>query len=196
MPPPDGRDATYDDLRAYPEKMHAEIIDGRVVVSAESPLPRHSKAQGALVYFIAGPFEHEHGFGGPGGWWIFTDVDVQFGNHVVRPDLAGWRRERLPEPNDRPITVTPDWIAEIISPSNEAHDRVTKRRLYAEQGVPHYWIVDPEARTLEALTLEAGRWVDAGSFDESASARVAPFAAVELPVARLFLPRTAGDAAR
>ena len=118
-------------------------------------------------------------------------MDVQLGKHVVRPDLAGWRRSRLPEPNVRPIAVTPDWICEVVSPSNEAHDRVTKRRIYAEQGVLHYWIVDPVARTLEALALESGRWVDAGSFDESANARVPPFEAVELPVGRLFLPAAA-----
>jgi len=189
MPPPDGRDPTYEDLRAYPEKVHAEIIDGRIVVTAESPLPRHSKAQVALSHLIGGPFDVDDGFGGPGGWWIFADVDVQLGKHVVRPDLAGWRRERLTDPHTRPISMNPDWVVEIVSPSNEAHDRVTKRRIYAAQGVSHYWIVDPEERTLEALTLESKRWVDAGSFDETANARIIPFEAVELPVGRLFLPR-------
>jgi Uma2 family endonuclease len=189
MAPPDGRDATYDDLRAYPEQVHAEIIDGQIVVNAESPLPMHSKSQRALGRFIGGPFDDDDGFDGPGGWWIFLDIDIRLGKHVMRPDLAGWRRERLVDPNVRPITVTPDWLCEVTSPSNEAHDRVTKRRLYAENGVPHYWIVDPAARTLEALTLEAGRWVDAGSFDETATARIPPFESVELPVGRLFLPR-------
>src|SRR5690242_11346973 len=56
----------------------------------------------------------------------------------------------------------PDWVAEVLSESNEAHDRVTKRRIYAEHGVSHYWIIDPEARTIEALALDHGRWVDAG----------------------------------
>jgi hypothetical protein len=189
MPPPDGRDATYADLGAFPESVRAEIIDGRIVTTAEGALPVHSKAQGSLRRFVGGPFDDDDGFDGPGGWWIFIDVDIQLGKQVVRPDLSGWRRERLPEPNVRPITVTPDWICEVVSPSNEAHDRVTKRRVYAEQGVAHYWIIDPVARTLEALTLESGRWVDAGSFDETANARIAPFEAVELPVGRLFLPK-------
>ena len=108
---------------------------------------------------------------------------------MVRPDLSGWRRERLPKPDVRPIPIAPDWVCEILSPSNEAHDRVTKRRLYAEHGIAHYWLVDPEARVLEAFTLREGRWVDAGTFDDTDVARIAPFEAVELAIGRLFLPR-------
>jgi Uma2 family endonuclease len=171
-----------------PEQVRAEIIGGQIV-TLPAPRPRHSKPQGALRRFVGGPYDDDDGFGGPGGWWIFVEVDVQLGSEVVRPDLSGWRRARLPDPDVRPITVAPDWICEVLSASNEAHDRVTKRRIYAEHGVAHYWIVDPEARTLEALTLEQGRWVDAGSFDETATARIAPFTEVELPIGRLFLPR-------
>ncbi len=179
---------TYADLLALPEGERAEILDGHVV-TAPAPRPRHSRPQRALGRFIGGPFDDDDGFGGPGGWWIFVEVDVLLGPHVVRPDLSGWRRERLPEPDQRPIAVTPDWVCEILSASDPARDRVTKRRIYAEHGVLHYWIVDPDARTLEASSLEAGRWVDAGSFDDSETARIAPFEAVELPVGRLFLPR-------
>jgi Uma2 family endonuclease len=180
--------AQYEDLAALPSEVRAEIIDGEIA-TLPAPRPRHSKPQGALRRFIGGPFDDDDGFGGPGGWWIFVEVDVQLGDDVVRPDLSGWRRERLIEPDTRPIAVVPDWICEVLSESNEAHDRVTKRALYAKHGVAHYWIVDPEALTLEALTLERGRWVDAGSFDVSATARIAPFESIELPVGRLFLPR-------
>jgi Uma2 family endonuclease len=183
------RQPTYQDLRALPEDVRAEIIAGEIS-TLPSPRPRHSKSQGALRNFIGGPYDDDDGYGGPGGWWIFIEVDIQLGPDVVRPDLAGWRRARLPQPDVRPITVAPDWICEVLSPANEAHDRVTKRRIYAEHGVAHYWIVDPDARTLEALTLENGRWVDAGSFDDQAQARIAPFTEVMLPVGRLFLPRT------
>jgi len=88
--------------------------------------------------------------------------------------------------------VRPDCICEILSPSNAATDRVKKRRLYAEHGVPHYWLVDPFARTLEALRLQDGGWVDAGSHDDSSVARVPPFDEVEIPVGRLFPPEGAG----
>lgn len=182
------RYATYADLLALPDEVRAEILDGEIT-TLPAPRPRHSKSQGAIRNFIGGPFDDDDGFGGPGGWWIFVEVDVQLGGNIVRPDLAGWRRERLPEPDVRPISVTPDWVCEILSDSNEAHDRVTKRRLYAAHCVDHYWIVDPLARTLEAFSLEGNRWVEAGSFDELATARIPPFEAVELPIGRLFLPR-------
>lgn len=182
--------ATYEDLVALPDDVRAEILCGEIR-ALPAPRPRHSKAQRALGNFIGGPFDDDDGHGGPGGWWIFVEIDVRFGDDVLRPDLSGWRRERLSVPDVRPIEVIPDWVCEVVSESNEARDRVTKRRIYAAHGVPHYWIVDPQARTLEALALEGGRWVDAGSFDESHAARIPPFDAVTLSVARLFLPRDA-----
>jgi Uma2 family endonuclease len=187
--------ATHDDLLSLPEDVRAEILGGELIVSP-SPLPRHSKSQGSMRRFIGGPFDDDDGHGGPGGWWIFADVDVRLAKHdVVRPDLAGWRRERLPRPgNVRPIDVVPDWICEVISPSTAALDRVKKRALYARHGVGHYWMVDPEARTLEALELDGGRWVEVGAWDESARVRIPPFAELELELGRLFLPRDADGA--
>ena len=181
---------TYEDLLAAPEDAKAEIVEG-VLETLPSPLPRHSRVQGSLRSLIGRAFDDDDGRGGPGGWWIFLEVDVRLAvNDIVRPDLVGFRRERLPDPWDqRPIDVRPDWVCEVLSPSNVAHDRVTKRRLYARHGVPFYWIVDPDAGTLEALRLTDGVWVDAGTFDASSIARVPPFEAVELEVGRLFPPR-------
>jgi Uma2 family endonuclease len=157
-----------------------------------SPLPEHSRAQGGLARAIGGPFDDGDGRGGPGGWWILQEIDVRLGIHdVVRPDVVAWRRDRLPNPwGIRPIEIVPDWICEIVSPSNEANDRVKKRRLYAAAGVAFYWIVDPAARTLEASRLVSGVRVDAGSFDDESIARVPPFEAIELEVGRLFPPRS------
>jgi len=182
--------ATYEDLLAYPEDARVELIHGSIV-TAPAPLPRHAKAQGSLRSFVGGPYDDDDGFGGPGGWWIFPEVDVRLNLHnVVRPDLAGWRRERLADPGAlRPIDVVPDWICEILSPTSVSRDRVEKRALYAESGVAHYWLVDPEARTLEAQRLEGDSWILTGSYDDTATARIAPFEEVELAVGRLFLPR-------
>src|SRR6187397_2162765 len=118
--------ATYEDLLRLPEDARAEILAG-AIITQPAPRPRHSKVQGALRRFLGGPFDDDDGFGGPGGWWIFVEVDVKLGGDVVRPDLSGWRRERLPTPDVRPIDVAPDWVCEILSESNAAHDRVTKR---------------------------------------------------------------------
>src|SRR5687767_11118517 len=115
------RPPTYADLLALPDDVRAEILDGEIV-ALPAPRPRHSKPQGALRRFIGGPFDDDDGFGGPGGWWIFVEVDIQLGADVVRPDLSGWRRARLPEPDVRPITVVPDWVCEIVSERYEARD--------------------------------------------------------------------------
>lgn len=187
--------ATYDALLELPEGTRAEVIAGSVEVMP-APRPRHSKVQGAIRRYVGGPFDDDDGDGGPGGWWIFVEVDIELSKHdIVRPDLSGWRRDRLADPDERPFTTVPDWVCEILSPSTVRHDRVLKRRLYAQHGVTHYWLVDPDARVLEALVLRDGQWVDVGVFDDTASARVAPFEAIEIPVGRLFLPKSS-DAAR
>ncbi len=67
-------------------------------------------------------------------------------------------------------------------------DRVTKRSLYAAHGLPFSWILDPDARTLEAMQLSGEHWLDVGSYDEHAVARIAPFDAIEIEVGRLFPP--------
>ena len=117
---------------------------------------------------------------------------------IVKPDFAGWHRERIPDPWDiRPIDVAPDWICEILSPSNVADDRVRKRRLYAEHDVAFYWLLDPSAQTLEALRLDhsSRAWVEVGSYDSTSVARAAPFEAIEIEVGRFFPPASPGDAA-
>ena len=189
---PAPRLATYEDLLSLSDDVRAEILGGRIITSP-APLPRHSKAQGAIRRFVGGPFDDDDGRGGPGGWWIFVEVDIRLAPHdIVRPDLVGFRRERRPRPGSiRPIDVVPDWICEISSPSTAALDRVAKRTLYARHGVPHYWIVDPEARTLEALELSEGRWLEIGAYDETAEVRIPPFGALTLEVGRFFLPKDA-----
>jgi Uma2 family endonuclease len=186
--------AVYEDLFSLPEDVKAEILGG-AIVTMPSPLPRHSRPQRSLSRYVGGPFDDDDGTGGPGGWWILLEVDVRLARHdVVRPDLAGWRRERLPDPGDvRPIEVVPDWVCEILSPSTTARDHVYKRRLYASRGVKHDWLVDPEARVLEASELRDGLWLEVGSYDEESIARIPPFEAVEIPIGKLFLPRAAPE---
>lgn len=182
--------ATYSDLLALPESVRGEIVAGELR-TAPSALPKHSRAMRALGGAIGKPFDDDDGRGGPGGWWIFLEVDVQLSEHdIVRPDLAGWRRERLAEPWDtRPIALVPDWVCEILSPSNAAHDRVIKAKLYADHGVAHYWILDPAERTLEVFQLTGELWTRLASYDDSAVARIQPFDAIELVVGTLFPPK-------
>lgn len=181
--------ATYDDILALPEDAKGEVVHGTLYVQP-APTPRHSKVQRALSRFVGGPFDDDDGYGGPGGWWILLEVDVRLAHHeIVRPDLAGWRRSRLPDPWDiRPIDVVPDWICEVTSPSNARYDRVTKTRLYAEVGVPSLWLIDPTDRVLEALILDTRAWREAGRYSDGDVARIPPFEDIELDVGRLFPP--------
>lgn len=108
---------------------------------------------------------------------------------VAVPDIAGWRRERMPmSPQGHKVTVIPDWVCEILSPSTESKDRRIKMPLYARYGVPFAWLVDPIARTLEAYELPAGGWQEIGYFSETDQVAVAPFEAVTLDLSGLWLP--------
>ncbi|MEO0322696.1 MAG: Uma2 family endonuclease [Myxococcota bacterium] len=187
--------ATYEDLVRLPPDVRAELLAGEVI-TAPAPLPRHSKAQRALGSFIGRPYDDDDGHGGPGGWWIFVEVDVALGPHdVVRPDLSGWRRERLHAPGDRrPIEVAPDWVCEVLSPSTAAVDRGLKRDLYYRHEVGHYWLVDPLLRQVEVLARRPEGWLLLGTYGSEATVALPPFTDVTVPLGRLFLPPPDPDA--
>ena len=188
--------ATLDDLAALiRDGKRVELIDNSLV-ELVPPMPEHGRAAVQFGAQVARHFDPGGGSGGRGGWWILTEVEVRFTpRRVLRPDVVGWRRERLPSPWGKwPVDVVPDWVCEVISPGNEAHDRVLKRRIYASSGVAHYWLLDIRNRCLEALTLRDGRWVEDGVFDESEAVRIAPFAEIELRVGD-FLPPLEATAA-
>ena len=177
--------ATYQDILDLPEGVRGEIIDGELIVSPR-PSPKHLKASYALGHKIGGPFEFGEN-GGPGGWWIVPEPEVKFGENTLVPDLAGWRKERLPSPpNTNWFEVIPDWICEVISPSSTRHDRVSKWNTYATHGVNYYWLIDPIAQTLEALRLDQGHWVAVGNYGGDQKVRVEPFDAIEIDLAQLW----------
>jgi len=178
------RPATYEDLLEVPDTMVAEIVDDELHASPR-PALRHARAASSLGVFIGGPYQH--GRGGPGGWWILDEPELHFGRNVVVPDLAGWRRRRLPQVPDAAYTsLAPDWICEILSPSTVSLDRVKKLAIYAHEEVQHAWLLDPIARTLEVLRLEAGRWAILGTYAGNAAVRAEPFIEIDLELASLW----------
>ncbi len=182
---PFDRPATYADLEQVPDSFVAEIVDGELHATPRPAMP-HVEASSSLGVLIGGPFHH--GRGGPGGWWILDEPEVHFGSDVVVPDLAGWRRTRMPRRPDSPfLTLAPDWACEITSPSTASLDRVKKLTIYAREQVGHAWLIDPVARTLEVLRLEAGCWIVLGTFSGSEVVRAEPFADVEVPLASLWM---------
>lgn len=177
-------DATYEDLVALPENLVGEIVDGDLHVSPR-PSARHSLATSELWGTLGGPFHR--GAGGPGGWWILFELELHLGDDVVVPDLAGWRRERLPEVPDEPwLSLAPDWVCEVASPSTERIDRVQKLRVYARAGVGHAWLVNPTARTLEIYRRGEAGWTLVAAHGGDEVVRAEPFEAAELDLRALW----------
>ncbi len=172
------------DIAALPETLVGEIIDGILEVQPR-PTPRHAVAATELGYELIGRFRR--GRGGPGGWIFMVEPELHLGPHVVVPDLAGWRRERLPaEPETPFVEVAPDWVCEILSPATARLDRGPKRRLYAEAAVGHLWLLDPNAGELEAFALVGGRWMLLATIQRGEDVAVAPFDAASFPLDDLF----------
>ena len=190
------RRATYDDLIAVPDHLVAEIVDGELVTSPRPASPHaraHTRLGSALVERFDGPpGGEEH----PGGWWLLFEPELHPGSDVLVPDIAGWRIERMPAiPNVVGITLAPDWVCEVISPSTGRLDRTRKMPVYAREGVTHLWLVDPLARTLEVYRLEAGRWAVVGSHGGDEASRVEPFEAITLDMGRWWMPEAVGTTA-
>ncbi len=181
-------DDLYAELEALPENLTGEIINGQLYTQPR-PANRHALAGSNLGGELYSPYHR--GRGGPGGWWILDEPEIHFirDTEVLVPDLAGWRRERMPRlPKDQRIQVVPDWVCEILSPSTARKDRMTKMPVYARYGVPYLWLVDPLARTLEAFALREGRWTVMGQFQDQAIVSVQPFQEIGLELDALWEP--------
>jgi Uma2 family endonuclease len=132
-------------------------------------------------------FGYDRGEGGPGGWWLAQEPELHLGSHVLVPDLAGWRRERMPRPpKTAACEIAPDWICEILSPRTRATDRIKKLPIYATHEVSHAWLVDPEERSLEIYRLEHGHWLLVAAHGADEVVRAEPFDAVELKLRVLW----------
>lgn len=176
--------ATYQDVLDAPPELVAELIDGTLITQ---PRPRvaHASVASTLGEELGPPFRR--GRGGPGGWVILDEPELHLGEDVLVPDLVGWRRERLGDAWEAAyISVVPDWVCEVLSPSTSALDRTVKLRLFARERVPHVWLVDPAAKTLEVLRLDDGTWRLLGSWAAEERVRAEPFDAVELDLGVLW----------
>jgi len=182
--PPLDRPANYDDLAALPDVVVAELVDGELHATPR-PAPQHTNVASLLGVRIGGPF-HD-GRGGPGGWWILDEPELHLSGNVLVPDLAGWRRTRMPRlPETAYFTLSPDWVCEILSPSTAMLDRAKKLAVYAREGVDHAWLVDPAAGTLEVLGLAGGHWTILATHFGSVVVRAEPFIEIELDLGSLW----------
>ena len=184
MAEPARKRATYDDLLRLPDNLVAEIIDGELVTSPR-PAPAHARAASSLGGELYGPFDR--GKNGPGGWIILDEPELHLRGQVLVPDLAGWRRERMPElPDAAAFELAPDWVCEVLSPSTAARDRADKVPIYLREGVSYVWLVDPLNQTLEAFRLDGTAYRLLGTWRGNAAVRVEPFTALELDLSALW----------
>ena len=178
------RPATYQDVLDAPPEVTAELIAGALYLSPQ-PAGPHVYAASSLGGELTSPFGK--GRGGPGGWWILDEPELHLGDDVLVPDIAGWRRERMPAiPKGVAFTVAPDWVCEVLSPSTRKLDLTAKRDRYGSAGVAHLWLIDPVDRTLEAFVLRDATWTLHASLKDDDEVRIAPFDAVAFPLAALW----------
>jgi Uma2 family endonuclease len=182
------KSATLADYLSIPEcERDHEILDGELVQRAQ-PTQRHGYSQlrfGAVL----DPYQRKSGGppDRPGGWWILSEPDLVLGESLVRPDVAGWRRERVPVLSDEPVMrVICDWICEVVSPSSARRDRGPKKRLYHRHQIPHYWLLDPSTRTLSVNRWSPEGYVEILSAETGDLIRPEPFDGTEFALADLF----------
>jgi len=179
----------YESLEALPEGVTGEILDGQLHTQPRPSWP-HARAAVQLDRSIGCGYDDS--IDGPGGWWILIEPEVHFvyDTEVTVPDLAGWRRERIPYPPEgHRIEVVPDWVCEILSPSTASKDREVKMPLYARYGVPYAWLIDPGQQILEVYRLDDGTWVESGFFSGTDQVVAPPFEAVSIDLGLFWPPR-------
>jgi Uma2 family endonuclease len=175
----------WERLCGLPDHQVGEIVAGELYASPR-PAIAHARVASGLGVELGGPFDR--GRGGPGGWIILDEPELHLGDDVLVPDLAGWRRERVPALGQDMVAfeVAPDWICEVLSPSTSSLDRVRKLPAYAREGVGFAWLVEPIQRTLEVFQLRSGAWQVVATFEGDAKVRAVPFDAIELELAVLW----------
>ena len=176
--------ATYQDVLDAPAHLVAEIINGTLHTHPR-PASRHALATSNLGDELVSPFGK--GRGGPGGWWIIDEPELHLDEEIMVPDLAGWRRERMPDyPDTAYFTLAPDWVCNVLSPSSRKLDLLEKRPLYALAGLGHLWLVDPTDCTLEAFELREGEWVLIASAKDDEPVSIRPFDSITFSLGDLW----------
>ena len=178
------RGATYEDLLQVPAHLVAEIIHEQLLTHPR-PAPRHARASSSLGDELLSPFDK--GRGGPGGWWILDEPELDLDAHVLVPDFAGWRRENMPVlPATAWFERAPDWVCEVLSPATARTDRVDKLPIYAIHNVRHVWLVDPDLRTLEAYENHGGQWLLLKALEHDNPVKLPPFDAITFSLGALW----------
>lgn len=185
--PPRGP-STVDDFLAIPQSRRFHELIGGQLVQRALPVWRHQRVASQLNRLL-GVYDKPAAKGRRGGWYIQPDVEIRFSaRDVYRPDLAGWLREQVPADLDVDslCSLCPNWVCEIISPGHRREDTILKRTRYAQYGVQHYWIIDPQRRQLTVLGLHGTHYQELASFSNDEVASAEPFLGLTVKLAQLF----------
>lgn len=182
---PAEKPASYADLFDLPEHLTGQIVNGRLIAQPR-PRPKHAAAYSGIGIELGGPYHY--GRGGPGGWWILDEPELHLDADVLVPDLAGWRRERMPRlPETAWFELPPDWVCEILSPTTARLDRAEKLPIYARHGVKHAWLVDPDLRMLEVFENREGKWLLLTVLENDDPVSQPPFDAISFALGNLWV---------
>ncbi len=177
--------ATYQDVLGAPPNMVAQVVDG-VLYTFPRPSAAHALAGSRLCGIVQPPFDF--GRGGPGGWWVLFEPELHFSEDIVVPDMAGWRRSRMPQvPDVAYFTLAPDWVCEVLSPSTRSLDLGGKRGIYEREKVCHFWLIDPNSRSLEALELRSSKWHSVRKLSGDVPVCAPPFESITFNLGDLWL---------
>jgi Uma2 family endonuclease len=189
MTAPAKRPATFADIEALPPGITGEIING-VLYTQARPVTRNIKAGQRLARHLEGPFEIDD----RGGWIFLVEPEVEIGPHLLVPDVAGWRADRLPDDYlELPRQViAPDWVCELLSPTTAKRDKGDKARIYATYDVGHVWFVDPPARTLDVFVRRDRDWVLHAFFEDGDDVAAPPFEASPFAMSFLWPNKSSG----
>jgi Uma2 family endonuclease len=176
--------ATYADLEALPPNVVGEILFGNLVAQPRPSTP-HMRGASSLEHMVIGPYQY--GRDGPGGWTIIHEQEIHLGPHVVVPDIAGWKNERVAgKLGGKFIDVAPDWVCEVLSESTIKYDRVDKARIYAAYSVGYMWHLDPDAKILEVFERQSENWLRTHTFVAEDNVVAPPFEAAEFRLGDLW----------
>lgn len=168
-----------------PDHVVGEIISGELHVSPR-PALKHGNATSSLLHELMGPFHK--GKGGPGGWVIMMEPEIHLADHILVPDIGGWKRDKIPAiTNETFFSISPDWVCEVLSPSTAGFDRVKKMPIYLEQNVKHIWLIDPILKTLEVFENNKTSWILVKTFMNDDKVRCVPFLEIEIDLSVLWV---------
>ncbi len=175
--------AQYEDLLKLPKNVRGEILFGEIITSPR-PSPAHQRAMLKMVTRLEGKWGDGSGGSGAGLWVFLTEPELHLDKHVVIPDIAAWKASRVDASfySRSWISLLPDWVCEIQSPSTARVDRVAKRRAYHQLKIPYYWLLDPIALTLETMKYSRLGWTTIGTFGGNDQVQIEPFAELVLPL--------------